>query len=250
MPTALDNIGAKIERSYDHVVDLTERIKVVFDKQYIIRRYHDEATGDYVEIFDDEIIIPMEWSVLAGEVVYQLRSSLDHLVWALVERNGNIPTASNMFPICIDGSRKDIASLERKVKGVSAVAEEIIRSVQPFNSTAPSKEPLAKLNKLNNTDKHRKLNIIAGYCVKPSQLHITGTFRANIRMGGGSILKRGAELFRLKSPPPDLKANIQHTFLPVFDEISSSEIESVVPLLAEMHNSVLDVIRLFLGEFR
>ena len=35
--------------------------------------------------------IPMNWSVLAGDICYNLRSSLDHLVWQLVMDNSETP---------------------------------------------------------------------------------------------------------------------------------------------------------------
>ena len=42
---------------------------------------------------------PVDWSIRVGEFAYNLRSSLDHLVWQLVESNGATPGTWTYFPV-------------------------------------------------------------------------------------------------------------------------------------------------------
>ncbi len=43
--------------------------------------------------------VPIEWFIRLGEILYNLRSALDHLVWQLVLANGKTPGRDNSFPI-------------------------------------------------------------------------------------------------------------------------------------------------------
>lgn len=56
-----------------------------------------------VSLFDHDFEIvkdpPIEWSVIAGEIVHDLRSALEHLVWQLVEATGGKPSTSNHWPV-------------------------------------------------------------------------------------------------------------------------------------------------------
>ena len=51
------------------------------------------------EVFGEDKCIPIEWRIRAGLIGHLLRSTLDHMVWALVVRNGETPTSKNKFPI-------------------------------------------------------------------------------------------------------------------------------------------------------
>jgi hypothetical protein len=42
--------------------------------------------------------------VILGEIIHDLRSSLDHVVWQLVIANGSLPGYWNQFPIFSEGS--------------------------------------------------------------------------------------------------------------------------------------------------
>ena len=100
---------------------------------------------------------PIDWSVRVGEFVYNLRSSLDHLVWQLVKANQNKPGTRNAFPIL--KHEKDAAKfLSKHLRGVSCEDESYIRSIQPYQHDAAGiGHRLANLNAIGNIDKHRRI---------------------------------------------------------------------------------------------
>ncbi len=105
---------------------------------------------------------PIEWSIRAGEVAYNLRSALDHLVWQLVKANDKNPCSRNAFPIQGTRNKKIFA---KRLLGVSPDVKDYIASVQPYHPEATTSgdplgqvaEGLSLLNEICNVDKHRHL---------------------------------------------------------------------------------------------
>ena len=113
----------------------------------------------------------IEWSVIIGEILYNLRSALDHLVWQLVIANRQTPGRNNEFPIAVD-QEAWLRAKERVLKGVSKRHKAMIGYLQPYNggmglSFAVSK--LKVLNDLCNVEKHRHLivAVIASSGIEP-----------------------------------------------------------------------------------
>ena len=71
--------------------------------QHGIVREVREDVDKQVWVYRGEVpTAPISWSVSFGEILYNLRSSLDHLVWQLVLANGQTPGRHNAFPITND----------------------------------------------------------------------------------------------------------------------------------------------------
>lgn len=43
---------------------------------------------------------PLRLGVIVGDLVHNVRSALDHLVWQLVLANAQQPTRATQFPVC------------------------------------------------------------------------------------------------------------------------------------------------------
>lgn len=118
--------------------------------------------------------IPIAISVTLGDVLHNLRSSLDHLVGCLVERHGGIVKRHHTFPIYSDHATYEGNVNQRRRKndragpldGIPAQSPEraLIQSAQPYHRRDDSREhPLAVLNELVNIDKHRAIHVGAVY---------------------------------------------------------------------------------------
>jgi hypothetical protein len=145
-----------------------------------------------VEIETGEVILygealrepPMEeWGTIIGDVVHNLRSALDHLIWQLTLANGHTPPAVIPlrrkdpdykwrrigFPIYIFDPRRRYPSGRRipwrreppdSLWGVRPALRTDIQRLQPFtHGKNATKEPLAILEEFWNTDKHRHLHL-------------------------------------------------------------------------------------------
>src|SRR6266496_734886 len=112
---------------------------------------------------------PLELSILTGEVVYHLRSALDHLFFELVQRNFIGPFSKKeirnfQFPLhtaipedakgTLPASREDI----RIPYWIPDVPYTYIEGLQPYYRRDNRHQALRLLAKLSNIDKHRRPN--------------------------------------------------------------------------------------------
>jgi hypothetical protein len=97
------------------------------------------------------------WALLAGEALQNLRSALDHVIYAAGGKRGK-----SMFPIFGDRCEFQVLS-KPMVKGVPESVLAFVEAAQPYLQTPadPSLDPLAELRTLSNKDKHRVLSTIA-----------------------------------------------------------------------------------------
>jgi hypothetical protein len=113
---------------------------------------------------------------ILGDVLHNLRSALDLLAWALVEKDGGVPQTdgpNTQFPIWDEAiahvKKATLKAHEVPVRrvtikgGVLPETEAVLESVQPYNrSEDPTLHPLSVLAHLSNIDKHRFLHPVAG----------------------------------------------------------------------------------------
>ena len=117
---------------------------------------------------------PADISILVGEVIYQLRSALDHLAFDLVKVNRrgitlpagwekrcefplllNIPTKGNP-PVAYKPLPRDY--WDRSLPGISDSAFAIIEGLQPYHRLGVT-NALRLIADLSNIDKHRHLHV-------------------------------------------------------------------------------------------
>ena len=117
--------------------------------------------------------IPIEWAIRSGEILYNLRSALDYLVWQLVLDNKDEPTRVTQFPILDKETEWVTPKTERNLKGVAEKHKRTIRFLQPFNPflQLPANGEIRPFNaqvfralrELCNADKHRHLNLLLAW---------------------------------------------------------------------------------------
>lgn len=165
----LEGCLAKIARAESHLTELKVRVRQYIDTQpFRVFGEYDEATHEYViraEAVPDYHPVPIDLVLLAGEVVHQLRSALDHLVWDLVVKNTGLPPAGTDSGYPIFRTAEGYSQrAPKKVKGVSQSAADRIRALQPFHLGDHAEEELTwAVQELNNTDKHRLIPVAVVY---------------------------------------------------------------------------------------
>jgi len=182
--STLLHIRAKIDRANEHIAYIDHLCTEVFQTEQITNTKYDKSLGEITVTCGPEIPVPVQLSILSGEALHQLRSSLDHLIWTLVIKTGNTPTRRNQFPIFLIENEYKTAS-KQMLAGVSVAAASEIETFQPFHANPPKDHPLSLLNELNNTDKHRTLNLISAACVGYESVVVKG------RMPGGTLYPWG-----------------------------------------------------------
>jgi hypothetical protein len=192
-----------------------------------------------------------EIAILAGEVVYQLRSALDHLAFDLVKVSANakgiilpvgwekrcefpllltIPTKGNPPVPCKTLPRDWFNKI---LPGISTAAFTIIESLQPYHRVGTA-NVLRLLTDLSNIDKHRYLHVtVAKVAVYRHYQLRDGTILDSGRGG----FEHGAQI-----EPPDQSiygvVDVKTRLLPyvTFDEpavgdgVATLEVESVLKI--------------------
>jgi hypothetical protein len=247
----------KIERAKQHVDDLNAVHKTfAASKPYeIVPKYNTESK-QLLLVFECAPI-PPRCSLLIGEILYQLRSALDHLVRKLVIQAGGTPNSLTQFPIYKIKRGPGFTYESRGtqvIKGVSSSAAKKIEELQPFQaSTAPEDDPLWQIHELNNIDKHRFL-ITTRACLGKGNFHLKfdppipdGVKASSMQ---GEIIENGT-IFMSLSPirPTKVQINGHLSVEIVLNETSLPINQPIVPLLAQFCDYVCGVIDSFDQEF-
>ena len=99
--------------------------------------------------------VPEKLSLVTGDIIQNLRSSLDHLAYRLfiVGSDSGSEGRHVYFPICDDLNQYQ-QEKNKKTKGLPQKAKDLIDTIKPYKE---GNETLWKIHKLNNVDKHRLL---------------------------------------------------------------------------------------------
>lgn len=166
-------------------------------------------------------------AILAGEIIYHLRSALDHLAFDLVQfnRDGIILPAkweeNCMFPTWTTlkpGQKPPLPyGVFSNLPGIPKEAHAIIERVQPYYSVGAPNGWIGYLVALSNIDKHRRFALT----------RTRGSLRTDIRlesgMSGSSIvsLEHGAQIpspLPSDHPDPIVEMNRSISLFVAFDE--------------------------------
>jgi hypothetical protein len=130
--------------------------------------------------------VPDAVTLIIGDALQCLRTSLDHLVWQLTRDWSGIPEKSGHieFPVFWDDADAfaEKGRGSRKIAGIHPDAKKIIVDLQPLQpGDSYTSSPLYRLHELNRRDKHRKL-IVAVVTGEINQISVPGAL--NMHMGG------------------------------------------------------------------
>lgn len=252
---------AKVARARDHT-DRLEALEAAFLRREPNKvRFDDETEAPAILLRVVVEPVPIEFSMVAGDIVHNLRSALDYLAWELVLSEGQTPGRHTAFPIYV--KKTDFDKRVRNppkgrlspLEGIDPASDKfaLVEWFQPYRHVGmgPNETMLAVLAALSNRDKHRGL--LAG----SSWLHALDLDRI-LEMSGAplssyevlatpDILENEAPLARLM--PPDgvgLQGRVEVKGQLPF-EITVSDGDSAVPVgsFDFMRSEVVRVLRAF-----
>lgn len=156
MNASLEGVKLKIDRANEHLKKLHKEVDDYLNSRpyEVVAKPRPGASALLVcKVYRQP---PIKLSLLLGDFLHNLRSSLDHLAWQLVLVNGGTPGKKTAFPILETKGPKPV-----EIKGgIHPAAAHLVGKLQPYNSCdAPLADPLLTISKLNNIDKHRHFNI-------------------------------------------------------------------------------------------
>jgi hypothetical protein len=131
----LDALLVKVDRAYRHILDFDERL-LRFRNSHPYKVFSEDDLNARERTFYLRILkeMPSEFPALIGDIVQNLRSSLDHLAWHLVKSSPVIPKARDKdiyFPIFESAGEYNPGKM-RKIEGMSQAAIDAIDRVEPY----------------------------------------------------------------------------------------------------------------------
>lgn len=184
---------------------------------------------------------PPELNVIAGEALYQARSALEHLVWALVKANHKKPGKDHTFPLLpVPVGTKGLANAQafiaktkvKELAGVPMAAIALIEKLQPYNTGNRSDYALTILHRMARDDRHR---------APPSSFVGKALLREN-----QSIVVGQTNIARLKIEPLSLKPKVYvQGELPTFVAFGPRTAMLTLPAFQHLNSTVRQVLRLF-----
>lgn len=150
----LELVRAKANRAEQHINDLEVIVQNFLDSYpYEVSLNYNSHTRENEWYLTRTTDIPIAISVIAGDALQNLRSTLDHLVWQLTLVNNQPPRPGvTGFPITETAQEYSTTKIRRKIEGVGQIAAAAIDALKPYSG---GNDPLWRLHCLNNIDKHR-----------------------------------------------------------------------------------------------
>lgn len=162
-------VAAKTDRAIEHLKELQGELRVFREQPHPYAFFNtvDPDRGHFVFRLHPawDTGTTARWAAMVGEVVHNLRSALDHLVWECVRLGGAEPGPHTAFPICRAEPEVGFAawataapSTRRrrpgKLYGLGEEAVSVIELFQPYKET-PAGNLLEQIDSLWQIDKHR-----------------------------------------------------------------------------------------------
>jgi hypothetical protein len=157
----LSGVLAKLERAEEHREAYDELVEeFVGSEPYTIYSEYDPGTGWHSLRWQVLREAPLQrMALIFGDMISNLRATLDYLVWQLVLASGNRPGRRTAFPVVRRAKDWEVQS-KTALRGVEQRWVDEIEARQPYHRPErPSVHPLAILDHVNNLNKHRFLPV-------------------------------------------------------------------------------------------
>lgn len=168
---ALFNVLGKIARADEHLAAFKDIVENEIRSEMLIGHRFDADADEHILYLasdpDKAFLSLRKSSLVLGDLINNLRSALDHLLYALAfyEQKGRIQNPNSIqFPICDSETRWEDEKNLKKISQISPQNQEKIRILQPYVQ-GPAKigeftfnrHLLSLLRDISNSDKHKML---------------------------------------------------------------------------------------------
>jgi hypothetical protein len=241
MEHSFDGIKEKLKRSNEHIANLKFEISRFFEEcEYPILPENDKQSLLDAVHYHQQLLIPPRFSVLAGEIIHQLRSCLDHVAWIFSsdEYRERHPRKIE-FPVFEEKpvDKDSIKRYEGKIKGITnPKVLSLIEELQPYKTPDPVESLIFILHTLDVIDKHREVFLTYGSGMRQVPKDMEALVEACHR--------QHPEL-----APVDLALHFKGygNLIPniSFRNFGRRTIQPIVPALIELNNEVVRIVSRF-----
>ncbi len=149
----------KLSWAYQHLQRLDREIEAFAASSDACTVVREEDIENQRYILHMQLVdLPETFALIVGDAFYNMRSSLDQLIWALA-RLKSIPEKTQ-FPILEVNTLESRNRFRNQTEGLPKEALCELEFLQPYNrGTAYKTHPLWRLNEMCNLDKHRRIPV-------------------------------------------------------------------------------------------
>jgi hypothetical protein len=156
----LDGPRLKIERAAEHLQTLNNMIRSWQNtKPFLCTGHTHPNQSSYVYTVETQGIY-LDTGVVIGDILHNLHSALDNIVWQLALLTTPRPFDKTAFPIYLKNTPRAMKGINRVLQNVPNDAREVIEWLQPYVVPKPTAHALWALHELSDCDKHRTLTLI------------------------------------------------------------------------------------------
>jgi hypothetical protein len=237
---------AKLSRAAEHLKSLEDATTAFMSgnpHSYFVAP--GRMRGEHIVRYRSEQEVPTHLALIAGDCLQNLRSSLDHLVYAFWHSD------EAQFPIMPSASAFRSRGLSQ-IAGTSVEFKAVVTALQPYQPGQGGKNNLLWwLRELSNADKHRALHIgqesLLGSRIKSMYGRACRVvYRSPLFLGR---LKDGMELCRLRivptGPGPDVNVQLELVTAVCFNEFGPGRGQIVLDVLSKIHGYVESILPSF-----
>ena len=230
----------KLDRAGHHIRDVDHAIKAYLDRKPFRAVLEPGKMPDQINItFRVREAVPAELTAMIGDVVHNLRASLDILASDLVGLNGG-DTKGVYFPFCDNGAALKKTIKKSHINRAAPEAVDVIRSLKPDKR---GNAKLRALHDLEIMDQHKAiipLGDLGRFHGLPAEIS-----RRVSGVGVGPV--RDGSLAWILPALPTLKLGqeIPATYRLVFDPSGPLGMREIVPELHDLANLVADIVESF-----
>jgi hypothetical protein len=239
----LHGVYLKLKRADENVINLQAEIDRFLDgcEYPVIPDRNDKRLQEALKYYR-ELRVPLRFSVLAGEIVHHLRSSLDHIVWTLTDSSYKTPKNESAiaFPILRERpiTKDEITYFERKIGGVKHLwAIDLIKKLQPHEAPDPLDDPLLIVHDMDRLSKHRELPLVitsVNITITSNSAELHAAIWAHTQ--GRKLSTRENALVTLAvQQHPNPRLNV------AFPDFGKRKTQAIVPSLSQLLNYVARV---------
>jgi hypothetical protein len=160
----LQLVQVKVKRAKKNLVDMEEILSPFRDLQDTFSRTNlNPDTGEWERNIPKESVPIIDVAALgiAGDVIHNLRSALDHLAYQLISvATGNEFPEKTGFPIADSPKAYEAEKKRREVERMRPSAIKAIDSLEPYKGGTG--HDLWRIHELDRIDKHRLLITVSG----------------------------------------------------------------------------------------
>lgn len=224
MSHPFDDMRWKLRRAKLHSNAVKAIADAFFHSQFYTTPFKQEGKDRVVLRFADVKPMPLDYGLTLGEMAYQARSCLDHLLMLLCRPKNEGEEKKVQFPLV--QSRRDFIDRTRNMMpGALPGVRTVVERFQPYHRRKyPKNSSLSRLHDICNWDKHRSIAITL-VSLEHSYFTVTileGDAPIERRQEFRGTLKSGAEIARFYmgqgTKETKVKVDPVFTFLPVFSE--------------------------------